>query len=356
MWQALAILVLLTIVLAYALYPYASAFFGAFILYAVFKPFHRFLTSRLNIKSAIAALAVIVTSIMIILIPLYILMAIVFLQIQTLFEDINGIYSSIESAIHSIDNIKDNMLPVELPVEINLMERLMELVASLANWISIMAVGAISTIGQRLVEFIIMYFVFFYLLVGDKSAFAQGLRNAIPFNKKNTNRLLEQFTSLVRTILISTGIIAVLQGIILTATFLLLGIEGAFLWGFVTMLLAFLPFVGPPVIWVPTLALQIIQGDIFTAIGVLIGGILHTLVDEVLRPFVQKRVGKIHPLVTLVGVITGLKLFGLLGIIMGPLLISYVMLVTAMFHEEYLLRQENGHYEQVKNATIQKNE
>jgi len=228
------------------------------------------------------------------------------------------------------------------------MERLMELVASLANWISIIALGAISTIGQRLVEFIIMYFVLFYLLVGDKSAFAQGLQNAIPFNKKNTSRLLEQFISLVRTILVSTGLIAVLQGVILTTTFLLLGIEGAFLWGFVTMLLAFLPVVGPPVIWVPTLALQIIQGDIFTAIGVLIGGILHTLVDEVLRPFVQKRVGEIHPLITLVGVITGLKLFGLLGIIIGPLLISYVLLVAAMFNEEYLSRQENGYYECVK--------
>ncbi|AFV25013.1 hypothetical protein Mpsy_2813 [Methanolobus psychrophilus R15] len=348
MWQALTILVLLVIVLAYALFPYISAFFGAFILYAVFKPLYRFLT-RINIKPGVSALAVILISILVILIPVYILMAIVFLQIQVMLEDINGIYSSIESMIHYIGHISNNILPVEL----DLMERLMGIISSLANSISIMAVGAISTISQRLVEFIIMYFVLFYLLVGDRSAFAQNLRNAIPFNKKNTNRLLEQFTSLVRTILISTGIIAILQGTILTVTFLLLGIEGAFLWGFVTMLLAFLPVVGPPIIWVPTLALQIMQGDTFTAVGVLIGGILHTLVDEVLRPFVQKRVGKIHPLVTLIGVITGLKLFGLLGIIIGPLLISYVLLVTAMFHEEYLFRQENGHYEQVKNATIQ---
>jgi predicted PurR-regulated permease PerM len=349
MWQALAILMLLAIVLAYALYPYISAFFGAFILYAVFKPLYRFLTSRLGLKPAISALAVISISILAILIPVYIFMTIAFLQIQTLFQDVSGTYSTIESTINYIHHISNNLLPVE----IGLMDRLMELVASLANSVSIMALGAISTIGQRLVEFIIMYFLLFYLLVGDRSAFAQSLQNAIPFNKENTKRLLEQFTSLVRTILISTGMIAVMQGAILTVTFLLLDIEGAFFWGFVTMLLSFLPVVGPPVIWVPTLVLQIIQGDLFTAAGVLIGGILHTLVDKVLRPFVQKRVGKIHPLITLVGVITGLKLFGLLGVIMGPLLISYVLLVSAMFHEEYISRQENGHYEQVKSKNVE---
>jgi predicted PurR-regulated permease PerM len=349
MWQALVMLALLAIVLAYALYPYINAFFGAFILYAVFKPLYRFLTSRLNIKPGISALTVIFVSILIILIPVYILMTIVFLQMQVILQDISGIYSSIGSMILYIEHISNNMLPVE----IGMRERLMELVAILTNSISIMAVGAISTIGQRIIEFIILYFVLFYLLVGDRSAFAQSLRKAIPFNKKNTDRLLEQFTSLVRTILVSTGIIAVIQGTILTITFLLLGIEGAFLWGFVTMLIALLPVIGPPVIWVPALAIQLIQGDIFIAAGVLIGGILHTLVDEVLRPFVQKKVGKIHPLITLVGVITGLKLFGLLGIIIGPLLISYVLLVTAMFHDEYLTGQDNGQYGQVKKEILE---
>lgn len=349
MWQALVLLALLAIVLAYAVYPYSNAFFGAFILYAVFKPFYRLLTSRLKIKPAVSALAVIVISILVILVPLYILLTIVFLQIQALLEDINGIYPTIESMIRYIDHISNNVLPVE----IGLRERLIEIVASLANSVSIMAVGVISTIGQRLIEFIIMYFLLFYLLVGDRSEFAQNLQKAIPFNKTNRDKLLRQFSSLVRTILVSSGIIAVLQGTILTVTFLLLGIEGAFLWGFITMILSFLPVVGPPIIWVPTLVLQIIQGDTYTAVGVLIGGIIHTFVDEVLRPFIQKRVGHVHPLITLIGVITGLKFFGLLGIIIGPLLISYLLLVAAMFHDEYLAEQDDGQYEKTKTEIVE---
>lgn len=343
MWQALILLALLVIVLAYSLYPYTSAFFGAFILYAVFKPLYRFMTSRLKINPDISAFAIIIISILVILIPLYALLSIVFIQVQALLEDITGIYPTIESTINYIDRISNNMLPMEIALK----ERLMDIAASVANSVSIMAVGVISTIGQRLIEFIIMYFVLFYLLVGDRSEFAQSLRRSIPFSEKNRNKLLDQFPRLVKTILVSSGIIAILQGAILTITFLLLGIEGAFLWGFVTMILAFLPVVGPPIIWVPTLALQIVQGDMFTAAGVLAGGIIHTLVDEVLRPFVQKRVGHIHPLVTLVGVITGVKFFGLLGIIIGPLLISYVLLVAAMFHDEYLTGQEDGQYREI---------
>lgn len=349
MWQALILLALLSIVLAYALYPYISAFFGAFILYAVFRPLYSFLTSRAKIKPAISALAVIVISILIILIPLYILMSIVFLQIQTLLEDINGIHSNIDSALNYIDHISNNMLPMEIALR----ERLMDIAASVVNSVSIIAVGALSSIGQRLIEFVIMYFVLFYLLVGDRSEFAQSLKRSIPFSEKNRNKLLSQFPRLVKTILVSSGTIAILQGAILTITFLLLGIEGAFLWGFVTMILAFLPVVGPPIIWVPTLVLQIIQGDMFTAAGVLAGGIIHTLVDEVLRPFVQKRAGHVHPLVTLVGVITGVKFFGLLGIIIGPLLISYVLLVAAMFHDEYLTGKEDGQYEQVTTEIVE---
>ncbi|MCQ6963252.1 AI-2E family transporter [Methanolobus chelungpuianus] len=349
MWQALVLLALLVIVLAYSLYPYISAFFGAFILYAVFKPIYSFMTSRLKIKPSIAAFSIIIMSILIILIPLYALLSVVFIQVQTLLEDINGIYSNIDSALNYIDHMSNNMLPMEIALR----ERLMDIAASVANSVSIMAVGAISTIGQRIIEFIIMYFVLFYLLVGDRSEFAQSLEKAIPFSEKNRNKLLGQFPRLVKTILVSSSIIAILQGFILMVTFLLLDIKGAFLWGFVTMILAFLPVVGPPIIWVPTLAFQIIQGDMFTAAGVLAGGIIHTLVDEVLRPFVQKRVGHVHPLVTLVGVVTGVKFFGLLGIIIGPLLISYVLLVAAMFHDEYLTGQEDGQYREISTEIVE---
>jgi predicted PurR-regulated permease PerM len=82
--------------------------------------------------------------------------------------------------------------------------------------------------------------------------------------------------------------------------------------------------------------IQLVQQDYFTAVGILIGGVILSSIDNVLRPIIQDKVGRIHPLESLIGVIIGLNLFGLLGIIIGPLLISYVVLMAKMFNEEYL--------------------
>jgi predicted PurR-regulated permease PerM len=121
----------------------------------------------------------------------------------------------------------------------------------------------------------------------------------------------------------------------------LLGVEGAFLWGFVAVFLSFLPAVGATLIWIPAVIIQLIQQDYFIAVGILVGGIILSSVDNLLRPAIQNKVGSIHPLESIIGVIIGLNLFGLLGIVIGPLLISYVVLMAKMFNEEYLSEIEN---------------
>lgn len=331
MSQALLILAVLTAVLAYALYPYINAFFGAFILYALFRPMYVYLTSRRKIKPGIAAISIIITSIVIILIPLYILLTIVIIEAQNVLLNIDEITSYMGYVNTYL--IYVNRL---LPVEMNVQGKLVEFFASGANYFSVMVLAAIQSLGKRVIEFVIMYFILFYLLVGENSNFARDLQRAVPFNEKNTTKLLSEFKSLVKTTLISSGIIAILQGALLAITFTILNIEGAILWGFITAVLSFLPVVGPPLIWIPAAIFQLLQQDYLGAVGVLIGGFILSSVDNFIRPAIQEKVGKIHPLVSLIGVIIGLNIFGLLGIIIGPLLLSYVVLMARMFHEEYI--------------------
>jgi predicted PurR-regulated permease PerM len=209
-------------------------------------------------------------------------------------------------------------------------------VTAAANYFSVLLINAVQSIGQRMIEFIIMYFLLYYLLLSTGSEYSAKLTNAIPFCRKNTKILMDEFSKIINATLISSGIIAIIQGAMLTITFLLLGVEGAFLWGFITMILSFLPVVGAPVVWIPATIIQLAQQDYFTAVGIFIGGSILSSIDNFLRPVIQNKVGKIHPLESLIGVIIGLNLFGLLGIIIGPLLISYVVLMAKMFNEEYL--------------------
>ncbi|QLC50309.1 AI-2E family transporter [Methanolobus zinderi] len=332
MSQALLVLAILSVVLAYALYPYINAFFGAFILYVLLRPLYNLLTSRLKVRPSIAAITMIILSIIIILIPLYVLFTIVVFQAQNALLNIDEITAYAEAVNIHVLQVSRELLPVE----INLQERLLELATGIAKYFSVMVLDAIQEVGRRAIEFIIMYFLLFYLFVGENSAFLKDLQRAFPFNEKNTDRLLAEFRLLVQTTMISSGVIAVVQGGILALTFYLLDIEGAVLWGFITAVLSFLPVVGPPIIWIPAVIFQLLQQDYFSAAGVLIGGVILSSVDNFLRPAIQEKVGKIHPLVSLIGVIIGLNLFGLLGIIIGPLLLSYVVLMARMFHEEYL--------------------
>ena len=328
-------LIILSVVLAYLLYPYINAFFGALTLYVVFRPVYIFLNARLKIKSSLAAVVVIIITVMIVLVPLYVLFTIIILEIQYLTADVGNI-SRILSLLGTNSLIATQFIRDVVPSDISLQERTIELAASTAGSLGAMLISAVQSAGRRLIEFIIMYFTLFYMFIGEKSDFARSLQNAIPFNEKNTMELFSEFRSMVKTILVSSGVIAVIQGGLLAITFTIFGVEGAFLWGFVTFILSFVPALGPPIIWIPAAIIQLVQQDYISAAGVLVGGIIISSVDNLIRPAINKKVGQLHPLVSIIGIIIGLNLFGLLGIIMGPLLLSYALLTTRMFHEEYL--------------------
>jgi len=329
------LLLLLAALLMRLLHPYINAFFGAFILYVTFRPMYMFLTGRAGIRSGLAAFIVITSTVIMVMVPLYLLFAIISTEIQQIIANAEGL----EQLIYLLETSSlfiIRLIPDYIHTGVSLQESIEGLVAAGGGFLSSTLVSAAQVAGKRLLEFIIMYFLLFYLLTGDRSKFARSLQNSVPFNRDNTRKFLGEFRSVVRTILISTGAIAVIQGALLTVTFLLFGIEGAFLWGFVTVILSFIPALGPPLVWVPAAAIQLLQQDYFAAAGVFIGGLIVSSVDNLIRPAINKKVGQLHPLISVVGVIIGLNLFGLLGIIIGPLLVSYTLLTARMFSEEYL--------------------
>jgi predicted PurR-regulated permease PerM len=186
-----------------------------------------------------------------------------------------------------------------------------------------------------------MYFLLYYLLTGEESDFMHGLFLAIPFNTNNTIILIEEFRNIVWTTLIASGAIAIIEGGILTVSFLIFGIQGAFLWGSIAAVLSFLPVVGTPMIWVPSIIIQLLQQDYIAATGILATGVFLTIADySFFRPVIQKKVGEIHPFQSLLGIVIGVSLFGLVGIIIGPLLLAYFYLMMKMFSEEYLSDKE----------------
>ncbi len=118
--------------------------------------------------------------------------------------------------------------------------------------------------------------------------------------------------------------------------FWLFGVSDPLFWGVVSFFLSFIPIIGTPVVWIPAGTLALMHGDTGRGIGLLLyGAILVVNIDNVLRFALAKKLGDIHPLYTIVGLVLGVPVFGIVGLFIGPLVIIYFMLLVQVYLKEY---------------------
>lgn len=136
--------------------------------------------------------------------------------------------------------------------------------------------------------------------------------------------------------MLGTALTALLQGSLIGLGFGLVGLPHALFWGTVTALVSVLPVLGSAIVWFPGVVVLIVDGRPGAALALTaIGAILASNIDNVIRPMVNRRVSGLHPLTTLLGAFAGVALFGIAGLLLGPLAISYFFELLRMYHEEY---------------------
>ena len=180
-----------------------------------------------------------------------------------------------------------------------------------------------------------MYCILYYLFIYHEKV-DSWIKKFLPFNKANSEKLVSNFRKVTMAVLISTGLISLIQGVLLGLVFFAFGIKGAILWGILAFIVSLLPVVGLPLIYIPFSIVYLANQNYYVAFGILICGALINLSEYFIRPILQKRIGDIHPLITIIGVIIGIAAFGFIGLIIGPLLITYLLLTYEMFMEEYV--------------------
>lgn len=331
---ASAVLILITIELIYGILPYLNAFLGAFILFVILRPINHLLTNKIRLPKNIAALITIIISFVVILLPLYFLIVTVISELQSALSHVNDI----PIYLNSLSSLVNSLHLESTYAFINLNERISQAATSVANYISMVLFGLIQSIGQRAVEFTIMYFLLYYLFINEGTDVANKLYDVIPFNKHNRDELSEEFSNVVKITVISSIIMALIQGGILAISFYLLHIQGPLLWGSMAAIFSFVPVIGAAAIWLPASIIQFLQHEYVAGIGILISGIFISTMDNFIRPYIQKKIGSLHPLISLIGIIVGINLFGPLGLVAGPLLLMYFILIVRMFYEEYVVK------------------
>src|SRR5437667_1235898 len=318
--RAALLVLLLGIGLVIALAPYATGLIGIPVLYAVFAPVHEWLS--LPARPKVAARLVVVLALFLIVVPGVSFAGLIVNQAQ----QITG------SVVRN--PILGRIAQLELG-GIDIGPRIAELGAKIVGWLGSSAFGLIGTATRLALNLTISLFGLFYLLLQPGETW-EAVRPYIPFSARNTEKLRQRFRDVTTSTIIGTGLTAAAQGAILGLAFWIVGLPNALFWGVVTMVFGILPIVGSGLVWVPA-AIALLIGNrpgpaaLITLVGLFVGN-----VDYILRPMVFRRWANLHPLVTLVGALAGVPYFGILGLLIGPLALSYFFELVKMYRDEYL--------------------
>lgn len=318
--RASLLILLLGAGLVMALAPYLSGLIGGLVLFVVFAPLHNLLTRR--VRPALSAGMLVLLALVMLVVPTVTFTGMLLDQAQ---EVAGGVMRG---------PLLDRLAQVEIggmPVG----PRLAGMGEALVTWLGSSAFGLLGTATRIGLNLTIALFILYYLLLRSYDTWV-AVKPYIPFSPGNADLLRDRFRDVTISTVIGTGLVAVIQGVMVAVAFWATGLSNAFFWGVVTVVFAVLPVVGSGMVWGPG-ALTLLLGDRPGAgiALIVVGVVLVGNVDVVIRPAVYRRFAQIHPLVTLVGAIAGVSYFGLLGILIGPLALSYFFELIRMYGEEY---------------------
>lgn len=321
----IGLILLLTIVFINQLFIFFPGFLGAITLYILSRnAYHRLCIDKKWNKS-VTALLFILSSLVLVAIPVYLTVSLVSPKINSLIGKQHEIFKGLQIISNKIEAYSG----IELLSSKN--------TEALAEKVSAFIPDLLNSTATILTNLIMLFFLLYYLLVNGK-AIEKYLSTIIPLKPENVDILAHETTLMIRANAIGIPVICIVQGIFAAIGYLIFGVSDWGLWGFMTGVFAFFPILGTMVIWAPLAIFVYSSGQSYQGIGLIIYSFVVTgNVDYITRLGLLKKMGNVHPLITVLGVIVGLRLFGFMGLIFGPLLISYFIILVKIYINEFTI-------------------
>lgn len=323
-YSLIVIILLLGTIILFHLRPFIGGLLGACTIYVLLRGQMQSLTQKRKIKRSLAAILLLGETISCFLIPLSLIVWMLVNKIQNLNLDP-------QQWIQPIQNL---VFLIEQKTGYNLLGS--DNLSSLAAWIPKIGqflMGEISGFGLNV---FVLLFVLYFMLIGGKQT-ENYFYEILPFNSRNKHNVMNEIYMLVRSNAIGIPLLALIQGGIALIGYFIFHAPSPLLFGLLTCFATIIPIVGTAVIWLPLVAYLGITGDWGHAIGLAAYAlIIITNVDNLIRFLLQKKMADTHPLITIFGVVIGLPLFGFMGVIFGPLILSLFLWCVNIFKTEYL--------------------
>lgn len=320
----LIILIILGCAILYSLRTIAGALLSTVIMYTIFRPIYLLLTERWAWNRILATVAIILSSFVIIIVPFLTLSLMVLKKIADFQKDPRGI----KVIISKLDDFAGSKLN-----QPDLLENMMHRATALAGDLFPSILGGAFSIFLGI---IIMYFLLYFMFIKHEQ-FEAGLLNYSPFSQQNSLKFAMELKNTTYSNVLGQGFIALVQGSLVSVGFFMFGITDAIFWGVIATFLSFLPVVGAPLVFIPAAIIELANGNQFGGIGLLLWGLLLIInIDNVIRFIIAKRVANTHPIITVIGVVIGIPVFGIMGLVFGPLLLSYFILTIRIYETSRL--------------------
>lgn len=318
--RATLIVLVLLAAAGYALLPFSVGILSALVLCVLTSPMYDSLKRRM--PGGLATTIIILLMIGLIILPMTWLVMELTGQAQEVFLN----------AQHSPELAAYARLKI---AGIDLGTRVTQGSGAVIAWTSGKALALVSGFAGGLLQFAIACLCLGFLLPG-RHLLWERVKPIIPFSPEHSDELLTHFKGVTLATVIGMSLVAGLQGAIIGLLFYFVGLPNALFWGVAAAITSVIPVIGSTAIWLPATLFLFFRHQPIAAIIMAIGsGGLAGNITSFVSPLVFKRYAQLHPLVTLLGVLAGLRLFGLLGLILGPLLLSYAVRVSQMYGQEY---------------------
>jgi predicted PurR-regulated permease PerM len=342
----LLLVIAVTVAFLWILWPFSGAILWGTVLAIVFLPLYRRILQWTRQRPNLAALVTLAIILFIVVLPV--------IGVATaLVRQAVAVYQRIEFGEFN-PGLFFKQIPESLPewaVELlnffdltdfaALQERFAAVLSQTGQFIAAQAL----TIGQNTVGLIISFFVMLYLLfflLRDGEDLAHHIRDALPLRIAQQHALFRRFIMVIRATVKGSIVVAIVQGALGGLIFWLLGVQGSLLWGTVMAVLSLLPAVGAGLVWLPVAIYLLIAVSVWKGIVLLaFGALVISTIDNVLRPILVGGQTKIPDYLVLIATLGGITIFGVNGLVIGPVIAAMFLAAWDLFSEERLAIEDH---------------
>ncbi|MCJ7479097.1 MAG: AI-2E family transporter [Candidatus Nanohaloarchaeota archaeon QJJ-7] len=312
--------------------PYIYYIIGAVVLVYITHPLYRRLQRSIGNRTVSSILSMFTLSVVAVIPTIYLADQIV----------IQGRTALITLSTGAIDHIETSAL--ELQIEqltgyvVNIDAVLNDALVDASTLFSAELPGIITSALDATIGLFVMAITMYYLFK-EGEELLDGLKEIMPLDDELEDKMVVELDRMSKAVLFGHVLVSVVQGILAGIGLWLFGIPNVVFWTFVMIVLGLIPLIGNFLVWGPAgLYLIFMDSEPLLGLGLLVyGTIIVGLSDNILRAHVVGKRGNIHPLLVMIGVIGGLPMFGLLGVVLGPLVLGFFVSLLRVYREDFIV-------------------